>query len=98
MVISNGIFTPYISVLSTIYGGKKNDPRLSEDEIAMISMTILMVLFSIQRFGTDKFGYTFVPAILVWYNFIGIIDRSYLLQHDYIVLKAFIPLYILWLQ
>ncbi|XP_078150639.1 potassium transporter 5-like isoform X2 [Carex rostrata] len=63
MLISNGIFTLYISVLSTIYRGKKNDARLSE-------------------------------AILVWYNFIGIIDRSYLLQHDSIVLKAFNPLYI----
>lgn len=60
----------------------------------MISIAILVVLFSIQRFGTDKVGYTFAPVILVWYIFIGTVGISNLIRHDSSVLKAFNPLYI----
>nr|CAD1820339.1 unnamed protein product [Ananas comosus var. bracteatus] len=94
MVIGDGILTPCISVLSAVDGVRKIDAGISKDVIAMISVAILVVLFSIQRFGTDKVGYTFAPAILVWYVFIGTIGLSNLVRHDSSVLKAFNPLYI----
>ncbi|XP_020106458.1 potassium transporter 5-like [Ananas comosus] len=94
MVIGDGILTPCISVLSAVDGVRKIDAGISKDVIAMISVAILVVLFSIQRFGTDKVGYTFAPAILVWYVFIGAIGLSNLVRHDSSVLKAFNPLYI----
>ncbi|KAL5974862.1 hypothetical protein ACLOJK_031535 [Asimina triloba] len=46
------------------------------------------------RFGTDKVGYTFAPAILTWYLSIGIIGIYNILHHDSSVLKAFNPIYI----
>jgi amino acid transporter len=60
----------------------------------MISVAILVILFSVQRFGTDKVGYTFAPAILVWYICIGTVGIFNLIQHDPTVLKAFNPIYI----
>lgn len=66
------------------------------DAVAMISVAILVVLFSIQRFGTDKVGYTFAPAILVWLSFIGVIGIVNLIRHDHSVLKAFNPVYIVY--
>lgn len=60
----------------------------------MISVAILVVLFSIQRFGTDKVGYTFAPAVLIWLLFIGSIGILNFIRHDSSVIKAFNPAYI----
>ncbi|KAK9159782.1 hypothetical protein Syun_006123 [Stephania yunnanensis] len=94
MVIGDGIFTPCISVLSAVDGAKKIHASISSDVLVMISVAILVVLFSVQRFGTDKVGYAFAPAIVVWYLFIGIVGIYNLIQHDPTVLKAFNPMYI----
>ncbi|KAJ0971903.1 hypothetical protein J5N97_019862 [Dioscorea zingiberensis] len=96
MVIGDGILTPCISVLSAVDGVRNIDAGISRDVVAMISVAILLVLFSIQRFGTDKVGYTFAPAILVWYTFIGVIGVFNLIRHDSNVLKAFNPMYIVY--
>ncbi|KAL5981945.1 hypothetical protein ACLOJK_016012 [Asimina triloba] len=94
MVIGDGILTPCISVLSAVGGVRKIDEHLSKDVVVVISVAILVILFSIQRFGTDKVGYTFAPAILTWYLSIGIIGIYNILHHDSSVLKAFNPIYI----
>ncbi|KAJ4957254.1 hypothetical protein NE237_014037 [Protea cynaroides] len=94
MVIGDGILTPCISVLSAVDGLKKIDSNLKTDVVVMISIAILVVLFSIQRFGTDKVGYTFAPAIMVWYMFIGGVGIFNLIRHDSSVLRAFNPVYI----
>ncbi|KAH7670524.1 KUP system potassium uptake protein [Dioscorea alata] len=96
MVIGDGILTPCISVLSAVDGVRKIDAGISQDVVAMIAVAILVVLFSIQRFGTDKVGYTFAPAILVWLSFIGAIGIVNLMRHDHSVLKAFNPVYIVY--
>lgn len=64
------------------------------DVVALISVAVLVLLFSVQRFGTDKVGYTFAPAILFWCLFIGIIGISNLIRHDSTVVRAFNPIYI----
>lgn len=94
MVIGDGILTPCISVLSAVGGVKKIDNKLTTDTVMMISVGILVVLFSIQRFGTDKVGYTFAPAILLWYLFVGSIGIFNFINHDSSVIKAFNPAYI----
>ncbi|XP_043722073.1 potassium transporter 5-like isoform X1 [Telopea speciosissima] len=96
MVIGDGILTPCISVLSAVDGVRKFDSHLETDVVVMISVAILVVLFSIQRFGTDKVGYTFAPAIMVWYLFIGGVGIFNLIRHDSSVLRAFNPVYIFW--
>ncbi|CAL9770751.1 unnamed protein product [Musa acuminata subsp. burmannicoides] len=94
MVVGDGILTPCISVLSAVDGIKKMDAALSKDVVALISVAVLVLLFSVQRFGTDKVGYTFAPAILFWCLFIGIIGISNLIRHDSTVVRAFNPIYI----
>ncbi|KAI0524484.1 hypothetical protein KFK09_003854 [Dendrobium nobile] len=95
MVIGDGILTPCISVLSAVDGVRKFDTGMSKDVVAMISIFILVMLFSIQRFGTDKVGYTFAPSILVWFMLIGSIGIFNILRHDSTVLKAFNPIHII---
>ncbi|KAK7275545.1 hypothetical protein RIF29_16664 [Crotalaria pallida] len=91
MVIGDGILTPSISVLSAVSGISKS---LGQDVVVGITVAILVLLFSMQRFGTDKVGFSFAPIILVWFLFIGGIGLYNLFKHDIGVLRAFNPKYI----
>ncbi|XP_027062950.1 potassium transporter 5-like [Coffea arabica] len=90
MVIGDGVLTPCISVLSAVSG----IPSLGQDAIVGISIVILIILFCVQRFGTDKVGFTFAPAICLWFLFISGIGLYNLFKHDVGVLRAFNPKYI----
>lgn len=60
-----------------------------------ISIAILIVLFSVQRFGTDKIGYSFAPAVTTWFLLISGIGVYNLFKYDVTVLRAFNPKYII---
>ncbi|KAF8762467.1 hypothetical protein HU200_009433 [Digitaria exilis] len=94
MVIGDGVLTPCISVLSAVGGITQKATTLTQGQIAGIAIAILIVLFLVQRFGTDKVGYTFAPIILIWFILIAGIGVYNLIKHDTSVLKAFNPKYI----
>ncbi|KAK7828155.1 potassium transporter 5 [Quercus suber] len=95
MVIGDGVLTPCISVLSAVGGIKKATSAVSDDIIVWISVAILICLFLIQRFGTDKVGYTFAPIICIWFAFIGGIGIFNFIKFDPTVVKALNPEYII---
>ncbi|EEF50142.1 Potassium transporter, putative [Ricinus communis] len=90
MVIGDGVLTPCISVLSAVSGIKS----LGQDAVVGISIAILVILFSVQRFGTDKVGLSFAPIILLWFLFISGIGLYNLFKYDVSVLRALNPKYI----
>uniref|UniRef100_A0ACD5UYD1 Uncharacterized protein n=1 Tax=Avena sativa TaxID=4498 RepID=A0ACD5UYD1_AVESA len=94
MVIGDGTLTPAISVLSAVSGIREKAPSLTQTQVVLISVAILFMLFSVQRFGTDKVGYTFAPVISVWFILIAGIGLYNLVIHDIGVLRAFNPMYI----
>jgi hypothetical protein len=65
-------------------------------QVVLISVAILLFLFSVQRFGTDKVGYSFAPILSVWFLLITVIGIYNLAVHDPTVLKAFNPMCILY--
>ncbi|KAI5004754.1 hypothetical protein ZWY2020_031997 [Hordeum vulgare] len=75
-------------------GAGQGAPRRHRAQVVLISMAILFMLFSVQRFGADKVGYTFVPVISVWFLLIAGIEMYNLVVHDIGVLRAFSPMYI----
>ncbi|CAM0870697.1 unnamed protein product [Alopecurus aequalis] len=95
MVIGDGTLTPAISVLSAVSGIKEKVPSLTQTQVVLISVAILFMLFSVQRFGTDKVGYTFAPVITVWFLLIAGIGMYNLVTYDVGVLRAFNPMYII---
>ncbi|CAN6304467.1 unnamed protein product [Urochloa humidicola] len=95
MVISDAILTPAISVLSAVGGLKEKAPYLTTDEIVWITVGILVALFAIQRFGTDKVGYLFAPVILLWLLLIGGVGVYNLIKYDTGALRAFNMKYII---
>ncbi|KAK9983645.1 hypothetical protein SO802_033170 [Lithocarpus litseifolius] len=94
MVIGDGVLTPCISVLSAVGGIRKATTEVTEDMIVWISVAILIFLFMVQRFGTDKVGYTFAPIICVWFALIGGIGLFNFIKFDPTVIKAINPQYI----
>lgn len=57
-------------------------------------MPILFILFSVQRFGTDKVGYSFAPIISVWFVLIAGIGMYNIAAYEIGILRAFNPLHI----
>lgn len=94
MVIGDGVLTPCISVLSAVGGIKEAASSMTQDSIVWISVAILICLFMVQRFGTDKVGYSFAPVICVWFSLIGGIGIYNLFKYDPAVVKALNPMYI----
>ncbi|ERM97498.1 probable potassium transporter 11 [Amborella trichopoda] len=94
MVIGDGILTPAISVLSAAGGIKVDHPKMSNDVVVVVSVVILVGLFSVQHYGTDRVGWLFAPVVLIWFISIGGIGAYNIWNYDRTVLKAFSPLYI----
>ncbi|KAI3940943.1 hypothetical protein MKX01_011670 [Papaver californicum] len=94
MVIGDGILTPAISVLSAVGGIKVDHPKMSGDVVIVVSAVILVGLFSMQHYGTDRVGWLFAPIVLLWFLLIGGIGAFNIWKYDSSVLRAFSPVYI----
>ncbi|CAL4934538.1 unnamed protein product [Urochloa decumbens] len=95
LAISDCMLNPPISVLAAVNGLKLRAPHLTKDAEVWITVGILVVFFSVQRFGTDKIGYTFAPVVTVWLLLIGGIGIYNVIKYDIGTLRAFNPKYII---
>lgn len=87
----DGIITPAISILSAVEGLKVITPFF-DPYIIPITITILILLFSIQKNGTGSVGKIFGPITLVWFLVIGLLG-GYNIFLNPEILKAINPLY-----
>ncbi|CBI27194.3 unnamed protein product, partial [Vitis vinifera] len=94
MLIGDGILTPAISVLSAAGGIKVDHPGMSNEIVVLVAVVILVGLFSMQHYGTDRVGWLFAPIVLLWFLVIGGIGIFNIWKYDSSVLKAFSPVYI----
>jgi KUP system potassium uptake protein len=93
MVMSDGVLTPAQSVLGAVQGLNVVKPDISSATVVGTTCGILILLFLIQPFGTEKIAVTFAPIVIIWLGFnagFGIYNLS---MFDYSVLKAFSPAY-----
>ncbi|XXG39126.1 hypothetical protein AAC387_Pa01g0169 [Persea americana] len=94
MVIADGVVTPTMSVMSAVSGLKLGISGVRQDEVKMISVAFLVILFSVQRFGTSKVGLAVGPALFIWFCSLGGIGIYNLVKYDRSVLRAFNPVHI----
>jgi KUP system potassium uptake protein len=87
----DGMITPAISVLSAVEGLKVSAPGLG-DYIVPLTVSIVIGLFSIQKFGTALVGGLFGPVMTVWFVIIAVAGGSEVVAHPGIV-KALSPAY-----
>ncbi|KAK6241370.1 hypothetical protein SCA6_006759 [Theobroma cacao] len=93
MVIADGVVTPAMSVMSAVGGLKVGVAAIEQDEVVMISVAFLVILFSVQKFGTSKVGLAVGPALFIWFCSLAGIGIYNLLKYDASVLRAFNPVH-----
>ncbi|KAK7412133.1 hypothetical protein VNO78_03581 [Psophocarpus tetragonolobus] len=94
MVIANGVVTPAMSVLSSVGGLKVGVDAIKKDEVVMISVACLVILFSVQKYGTSKVGLAVGPALFLWFCSLAGIGIYNLVKYDRSVFRAFNPIHI----
>ncbi|KAK9110687.1 hypothetical protein Sjap_018747 [Stephania japonica] len=94
MVIADGVVTPAMSVLSAVSGLKVGIAGFEQDKVVMISVAFLVILFSVQKFGTSKVGLALGPALFIWFCSLAALGVYNLIKYDSSVLRAFNPVYI----
>lgn len=90
LLYGDGVITPAISVLSAMEGLKLIAPEF-EKFIVPSTMAILIGLFVIQRYGTERIGRLFGPIMVVWFVVLGALGAANIWMAPAIV-KAINPL------
>lgn len=72
LLYGDGIITPAISVLSAVEG-LKIATSVFDPYVIPITITILILIFSVQQKGTGKVGIVFGPIILLWFSVLGLL-------------------------
>jgi KUP system potassium uptake protein len=88
-LLADGIITPPISVASAIEGLRTFNPNLNTVPIVI---SIIIVLFVIQQFGTKFIGKFFGPLMFLWFGMLGVLGIIQMLS-DISILKALNPYY-----
>lgn len=91
LVIADGFLTPTTSILSAVEGIGIKAPEISH-MILPVSCVILVILFSIQRFGAGNISLVFAPLIFIWLILLGGIGVYNISLYPQI-LKSFNPEY-----
>uniref|UniRef100_A0A2P2JK83 Potassium transporter n=3 Tax=Rhizophora mucronata TaxID=61149 RepID=A0A2P2JK83_RHIMU len=94
MVIADGAVTPVMSVMSAVGGLKVGVAAIKQEQVVMISVAFLVILFSVQKFGTSKVGLVVGPALFIWFCSLAGIGIYNLVKYDTSVLRAFNPVHI----
>ena len=85
LFFGDSIITPAISVLSAVEGLRVVTPTL-DAYVVPITLLILAVLFSVQRFGTGKVAAVFGPVTALWFLAIGVAGLYHLMDDPSILL------------
>ena len=85
------VITPAISVLSAMEGLEIAAPSL-DPYIVPLSITVLTLLFIIQKHGTGIVGKLFAPVMLVWFLTLAVLGVNSIMQNPE-VLRAMNPMW-----
>ncbi|XHM78850.1 potassium transporter Kup [Mesorhizobium sp. ANAO-SY3R2] len=88
----DAVITPAISVLSAVEGMNVVTPTF-QPYVVPLTLVILAILFSVQRFGTGSVAIVFGPITLVWFLAIGYSGIVHIAD-DPQILWAVNPIYI----
>ena len=89
----DAMITPAISLLSASEGLTVINPNWHA-AVLPLALTILVVLFAIQRFGSQKIGVVFGPIMLLWFATLAVLGIRGILLHP-AILHSLNPYYAL---
>ncbi len=85
LLYGDGVITPAISVLSAVEGLELVAPSL-HNYILPITIVILIILFSIQKHGTEIVGKVFGPVTLLWFIVLAILGLNKIIERPEILM------------
>ena len=88
-LLADGVITPPISVSSAVEGLRLFNPEINTIPIVI---GILIVLFTIQQFGSKLVGKFFAPMMLIWFTMLGVLGSIQILK-NFSVFSAINPYY-----
>ena len=88
-LLADGFITPAISISSAVEGIENIFP---EFPVIPVVVGIIVLLFTIQQFGTSAIGKAFGPVMVIWFLFLGYLGLINIMKNPE-VLKAFNPYY-----
>ncbi|CAK7330535.1 unnamed protein product [Dovyalis caffra] len=95
MAIGDGVLTPTISVLSAVSGVKVKISGLHDNYVVIISCVILVGLFSLQHYGTNRVAFMFAPIVTAWLLCISSIGIYNIFRWNRHVFCVISPIYML---
>lgn len=96
-ILADGVLTPAVTVTTAIEGLRGiplfyDHFGMNQNIIILITLSILLLLFSVQHFGTDSVGKVFGPIMFLWFSFLGLVGLINFSQ-DFSVIRALNPRY-----
>ena len=95
--LADSVLTPAVSISSAVEGLKTiplMEPLFGENAnlTVMITVVIIVVLFSVQSRGTERIGKVFGSLVLVWFSFLAVVGVANI-GGDWTILAALNPVY-----
>jgi KUP system potassium uptake protein len=92
LIIGDGVITPAISILSAVEGMHliKGFEGMNQTSLVVIAGAIAILLFSIQKKGTERVAGAFGPLMVVWFAVLTLSGVASIVQVPYVV-KAVNP-------
>ncbi len=94
LLVGDGVITPAISILSAVEGMLliPGLEKTAQGILILIAGVIAIILFSVQKKGTDKVTVAFGPIVLVWFAALAVSGVASIIQVPGVV-KAVNPWY-----
>ncbi|SPU25767.1 potassium transport protein [Bifidobacterium bifidum] len=95
--LADSVLTPAVSISSAVEGLQTLPPleQLFDENPSltlMITVVIIVILFSVQSCGTESIGKVFGSMVLVWFSFLAVVGVVNL-NNDWSVFAALNPVY-----
>jgi len=81
----DGVITPAVTTLGAGEGLKVIAPELGK-WVVPITVVVMIFLFLLQRYGTDRVGRLFGPVMVVWFVVIALLGLQMIVRHPQVLL------------
>jgi KUP system potassium uptake protein len=79
LLYGDGMITPAITVLGAIEGITVATP-VFEPYVVPLAVVILVIIFSVQKYGTHRIGRAYGPIMVVWFAALAILGISWIVR------------------
>jgi KUP system potassium uptake protein len=91
LLYGDGMITPAVTVLGAVEGFEVATP-LFQPYVVPLTVAILIALFTIQKYGTQRIGVLFGPIMVIWFTTLAVLGITWIVRLP-AVLAAFDPRY-----